>query len=71
MTHTTYTEVWDLESFFEGGSQSQSFQNYLEQIDILMEEFTSLANDMQITENALNKLGQLAFIRIIPYICLQ
>ncbi|MEK5106656.1 hypothetical protein MHI57_07770 [Cytobacillus sp. FSL K6-0129] len=47
MTHTTYTEVWDLESFFEGGSQSQSFQNYLEQIDILMEEFASLANDME------------------------
>ena len=28
-------------------------------------------NYMQITENALNKLGKLAFIGIIPYICLQ
>lgn len=61
MTHTTYTEVWDLESFFEGGSQSQTFQNYLEKIGILMQEFTSLANDMQITENeehTINSIGQ-------------
>lgn len=41
MTTSTYSEVWDLDVFFQGGSASEEFTNHLQQTKTIVEQFTT------------------------------
>ncbi|WP_040207893.1 M3 family oligoendopeptidase [Neobacillus jeddahensis] len=45
MTVNTYTEVWDLDVFFKGGSHSSEFQEHLIQTEELIKHFESKVNN--------------------------
>lgn len=45
MTATTYSEVWDLDVFFKGGSGSPEFQEHLIQTEVLIQNFETKVNN--------------------------
>ncbi|WHY84802.1 M3 family oligoendopeptidase [Neobacillus novalis] len=45
MTATTYSEVWDLDVFFKGGSGSPEFQEHLIQTEDLIQNFETKVNN--------------------------
>lgn len=44
MTTSTYSEVWDLDVFFEGGSSSPQFAEHLQQTKGLVEDFKAIVS---------------------------
>ena len=51
---TTYPEVWDLDVFFEGGSESPAFQQFInnlpQQVEVLIGQTKSLTTEVSADE---------------------
>ncbi|WP_096153310.1 MULTISPECIES: M3 family oligoendopeptidase [Bacillus] len=53
MTTKTYEQTWDLDVFFEGGSDSESFKAYIEKIEVELAEFEASVSNFE-----LSRLGE-------------
>ncbi|MBD8069231.1 M3 family oligoendopeptidase [Bacillus sp. PS06] len=62
MTTTTYAQTWDLDVFFEGGSNSEQFHTYLKDIESELESFRSLVTELSVPKAASEKDGLTAVI---------
>ncbi|HEY2420868.1 MAG TPA: M3 family oligoendopeptidase [Neobacillus sp.] len=62
MTQTTYSDVWDLDVFFMGGSESTEFANHLELTEKLIELFHTKVNKWAPLNNLENRESLLELI---------
>ncbi|MFC4320861.1 M3 family oligoendopeptidase [Litchfieldia salsa] len=62
MATTTYAQTWDLDVFFEGGSDSKEFHTYLVNIDRELESFRTLVTDLKVPQSTKDKEGLSAAI---------
>ncbi len=52
MTKTTYSDVWDLDVFFKGGSESPELRAHLDELNKLKAAFTDKVNRFQTPQSA-------------------
>ncbi len=57
MSTKTYEQTWDLDVFFEGGSNSPEFHTYLEAIKEELESFKNKVNELAVPQSASEKEG--------------
>ncbi|MDP4083428.1 MAG: M3 family oligoendopeptidase [Bacillota bacterium] len=56
MTANTYSDVWNLDVFFQGGSASAEFENHLSKTTELIESFHKKVNDWNPTQTVDNQI---------------
>ncbi|PKR77030.1 oligoendopeptidase [Halalkalibacillus sediminis] len=59
MTQTTYPQVWDLDVFFKGGSESKELRNHLEKVKNRLDEFAKKLQSFE-TPTSSSQAGEIA-----------
>lgn len=54
MTRTTYEQAWDLDVIFKGGSDSEEFKSYLENVQQELEKLTKMVDQFEVPSNSSN-----------------